>query len=128
FESVAKGAKCREARQAAKDRLRAQEDARKPDEAALNRAKLHVLVSAVEKAEAGSADPGHGFNWDEAAEQVDEAVRAFYDLLATGLSVAEGLRAQFDNGVTVFRSRHAVHVAGESARRERDAEEARVRE
>jgi hypothetical protein len=128
FETVAKGAKCREVRQAAKDRLRSQEEAKKPDEAALNRAKLHLLVSVVEKAEAGSADPGHGFDWEAAVEQVDEAVRALDGLLATGLPVAEGLRAQFDNGVTVFRSRHAVHAAGEAARRERDAEEARVRE
>jgi hypothetical protein len=127
LEAVARGAKTKEARQAAKEKLRGLEAAKKPDEAALNRARLHILVSAVEKAEAASGQPGPAFDWDAARDQVEEAARALEDLLAAGLPVAGTLRAQFDNGVLVFRGRYAAHVAAETARRTRDEEEARVR-
>src|SRR5690606_4524617 len=71
LESVARNAKCRAARAEAKRRLKALEDARKPDSAALDRARLQVVLATVEKALAGSADPGHGFDWAAAHEQVE---------------------------------------------------------
>lgn len=127
FETAAKSAKTREVRQAAKNKLKAIEEAKKPDAMTLNRAKLHILVSTIEKAEIGAREPGHGFDWDAARAHVDSATTAFEELLATGLPVADTLREQFEGSVTVFNQRHAVHVATETARHERDADEARIR-
>jgi hypothetical protein len=127
FENVAKGAKTKEARHAAKDKLRALEDAKKPDAAALGRAKLNILISTVEKAEAGCAEPGHGFDWTLAHDHVEDAVRTFESLLAEGFHASAAERAQFAASVSVFRERHAAHVATENARHAREEEEARER-
>jgi hypothetical protein len=123
LQAVARGAANREARQGAKERLRRREDAKGPDEAALNRAKLHILMGTVEKADAGSAEPGPGFAWDHAREQVEEAGHALEQLLAGGLAVAPDLRARFEASRAAFMERHAAHVASETARRERDLHE-----
>lgn len=126
-ETVAKSAKAREAREAAKARLRAEEEARKPDAAALGRAKLDLLLSAAAKAEAGCADPGPAFDWERAQERIEDAVGEFEALLAEGVQASAAERAQFTAHVAVFRDRHAAHVAAEAARRARDEEEARAR-
>jgi len=123
LQAVAKGAANREARQAAKDRLRTREEAKGPDTAALNRAKLHILVSAVEKAEAGSAEAAPHFAWDAAREQVEEAAQALEQLLASGLEVAQDLHARFEANRAAFAERYARHAAAEAARRERDLRE-----
>jgi len=127
FETVAKSAKTREARQAAKDKIKALEDAKKPDAAALGRAKLNILIATAEKIEAGCDAPVHDFNWDNAREHLEESVTAFEALIAEGIHATAAERAQFAANVAAFRERHALHVASEQARRERDAEEARVR-
>ncbi|MCD6024245.1 MAG: hypothetical protein K0Q91_1161 [Fibrobacteria bacterium] len=123
LQAVARGAANRAARQGAKERLRTREDAKRPDEAALNRAKLHILMGAVEKADAGSAEPAPGFAWDAAREQVEEAGQALEQLLNDGLAVAPDLRARFEASRAAFLERHARHVASEAARRERDLHE-----
>lgn len=126
LESVARNAKSAAARAVAKQRLKALADARKPDSAAIDRARLHIVVSAVEKALAGAAEPGHGFDWNAAREQVDAAAQAFAELAATGMALADGLRAEFERNVAGFRAREAAHRAAEEERRAREAEEARI--
>ena len=128
LQSVAKSAVNREARHSAKDRLRTREDAKGPDEAALNRAKLNIVVSAVEKAEAGSAEPGLHFAWESAREQVEESALALEQLLNGGLTVTADVRASFEAKRTAFLERHARHVAAESARIERDLRDVHSRE
>jgi hypothetical protein len=128
LQSVAKSAVNREARQAAKERLRTREDAKGPDEAALNRAKLNIVVGAVEKAEAGSAEPGLHFAWESAREHVEEASLALEQLLKSGLTVAADVRAGFEAKRAAFLERHARHVATEAARLERDLRDVHSRE
>src|SRR5690606_16088704 len=64
LETLAKSAKTREVRAAARDALAVLAAAQAPDEATLNRAKLNLVVAAVEKAAAGAAEPAPGFDWD----------------------------------------------------------------
>jgi hypothetical protein len=127
YEAVAKGAKTREARGAAKDKLRALEDAKKPDAVSLGRAKLSILIYTAERAEAGCVEPGLAFDWESAREHVEDAVRAFETLVTEGIHASAAERAQFAASVSVFRNRHATHVATETARRARDEDEARIR-
>ncbi len=127
YEAVAKSAKNRAAREAARARLRAREDAKKPDAAAIARAKAAILMSTVAKAATESATPEPGFDWAGTHEHVEEAARTFGSLAAEGFQAPDAERAHFEARVAEFRERHAAHVAAEVARRERDEAEARVR-
>jgi len=126
-EAVAKNARSRAAREAAREALRALAEARRPDAATIARAKATILISTVEKAESGSAAPDADFDWDRVREHVEEAARTFETLAAEGFRATEDERLRFDAAVSRFRDRHATHAAAEAARRERDEAEARVR-
>lgn len=127
LEAVARGAANREARQSAKERLRTREDARKPDEAALGRAKLHILVSTMEKAEAASSEAVPGFAWESAREQVQDADAAFAQLVESGLQVADDLRERFHGLRDAFLKNYERHAAAEAERQAREAKESAAR-
>lgn len=127
YEAVAKGAKSRAAREAARGRLRALEEAKKPDAAAVARAKAAILMSTVAKAAADAAAPEPGFDWAGTHEHVEEAERALAGLAAEGFQPSETDRGRFEAHVSQFRERHAAHVVAEEARRAREEAEARAR-
>jgi hypothetical protein len=127
LDSVAREAKSAAVRKSARERLRALEKAKGPDEAAQHKAKLGILLTTVERAAARAADHAAGFDWTTAREQVEDAVETFEAMTASGFRASAAERAHFAANVAAFRERHAVHVEIEEARRERDEEEARVR-
>ncbi len=126
--SASKNARCREVREAAKEKLKALEGAKKPDASALNRAKLQVLLIAAEKADTGSAAPNPAFPWDATGSQVDEAESALRELMASGLRVELEVLARFRGQVSAFRSRHDGRLAVKNERETVETEARRTRE
>ena len=128
LQSVAKSAKSKEARANAKARLKAIEEAKKPDAMAIHRAKLQLIFAVAEKADAGSAELNPAFDWDGVREQVEHAEEALQNLIDFGVSVDNRAASLFEDRVTAFRKRYVHHKSSEIARTERELHEGKNKE
>ena len=125
LESLAKGARNKTVRAAAKDRLKALAAGRVPDAAAVNRAKLNLVLSTVEKAAA--AETPLGYPWDIVKEQVDGAEHALSELMAAGTAPDPARLARFREEAARFRARYDRHEQERAAREKREREAAENR-
>lgn len=120
LESLAKGARSKAVRTAAKERLKSAQAAKGPDAATVNRAKLGLVLAAVDKAAAAAEEPTVGFDWERAKNHVDEAESALEYLAAQGTSPEAAPLARFRDGASRFRARYARWRHERTEREERD--------
>ncbi len=111
---VAKTAVLQEVRAQAKKMLKELEEAKKPDPQTVHSAKLQILLSTVEKVALSSMEPGHGYNWNAAQEQMDQAENALAELKSEGIQSSSEKTMRFQEQLSGFRSRLARHQAKES--------------
>jgi hypothetical protein len=107
LESLAKSARSKAVRTAAKERLKSALAAKGPDAATVNRAKLGLVLAAVAKAAAAAEVPPAGYDWEKANTHVDEAESALEYLTAQGTGPDAALLARFRDEVSRFRARFA---------------------
>jgi hypothetical protein len=120
LESLAKGARSKAVRTAAKERLKSAQAAKGPDAATVNRAKLGLVLAAVDKAAAAAEEPPAGFDWEKAKTHVDDAEAALEGLTAQGAAPDAALLSRFRDGASRFRARYARWRHERAEREERD--------
>lgn len=123
LESLAKGASSKAVRTAAKERLKSAQAAKGPDAASVNRAKLGLVLSAMEKAAAAAEEPPVRYDWEKGKAQVDETEAALEDLIAQGAGPDAARLARFRDGASRFHARYARwrHEKNERLEKERQA-------
>ena len=123
LESLAKGARSKAVRTAARERLKSASAAKGPDAATVNRAKLGLVLAAVDKAAAAAEEPPAAYDWEKAKSHVDEAEAALEDLTAQGSGPDAARLARFRESASAFRARYARwrHERNEREEKERQA-------
>ncbi len=123
LEALAKSAKSKAVRIAAKERLKALTAVKGPDAATVNRAKLGLVLAAVEKLgeAAENAPPKH--DWESGRTHLDEAESALEELMAAGTVPDAARLARFREGASRYRARYARwrHERAEREEKERQA-------
>ncbi|MDQ3002425.1 MAG: DUF349 domain-containing protein [Fibrobacterota bacterium] len=123
LESLAKSAKSKAVRIAAKERLKALNVVKGPDAATVNRAKLGLVLGAVDKLAAAADETPPNYSWENGASRLDEAESALTELMAAGVKVEPDPLARFRDGASRFRARYA-RVSHERAQREEKEKQA----
>lgn len=124
LEALAKGARNKAVRLAARERLKGVLASKGPDIASVHRAKLNLIFSVGEKAAAGAAEANAAFPWENMNEQVDEAERALRELTAGGAAPEAAKAARFRDQIASFRESYLRQKQETTARRERDRQNA----
>lgn len=120
LESLAKGARSKAVRIAAKERVKSAQAAKGPDAATVNRAKLGLVLAAVDKAAAAAEAPPAGYDWEKAKSHVEEAGAALEQLTAQGSGPDAALLARFRDGASRFHARYARWRHERAEREEKD--------
>jgi hypothetical protein len=107
LESLAKSAKSKAVRIAAKERLKSLNIVKGPDAATVNRAKLGLVLSAVDKLALAADENPPKYDWESGKTRLDEAEAALADLQATGTAPDAAKLARFREGVFKYRARYA---------------------
>jgi len=123
LESLAKAASSKAVRTAAKERLKSAQASKGPDAASVNRAKLGLVLSAMEKAAAAADETPAQYDWEKAKARVDETEAALEDLIAHGAGPDAARLARFRDGASRFHARYARwrHEKNEKQEKERQA-------
>ncbi|MBW8886523.1 MAG: DUF349 domain-containing protein [Fibrobacteres bacterium] len=123
LESLAKGAVSKAVRTAAKERLKSAQAAKGPDAASVNRAKLGLVLSAMEKAAAAADETPAHYDWEKGKARVDETEAALEDLIAQGAGPDAARLARFREGASRFHARYARwrHEKNEKQEKDRQA-------
>jgi hypothetical protein len=127
LESLAKNAKSKAVRTAAKERLKALTAVKGPDAAAVNRAKLGLVLAAVEKLAVAAQEPPAKYDWETGKVHLDEAEAALEELMAAGVKPEADRLARFREGSSVYRARFARwrHERNEREEKQKQAAENR---
>lgn len=104
LESLAKGAKSKAVRIAAKERLKSLLTTKGPDVASINRAKLGLVLGVAERASASLEGPASAIDWESTRAQLDDAETALAELLAGGTQADAQKLARFHASLANFRS------------------------
>ncbi len=107
LESLAKGAKSKAVRIAAKERLKTLTAVKGPDAATVNRAKLGLILSAVEKLALAARETPPKYDWERGKAHLDEAEAALAELLSAGAAPEAARLTLFREGVSQYRARYA---------------------
>ncbi|HKP94710.1 MAG TPA: DUF349 domain-containing protein [Fibrobacteria bacterium] len=124
LESLAKGAKSKAVRIAAKERLKALAAAKGPDAATVNRAKLGLVLAAVEKLAAAAEETPPKYDWESGKAHLDEAEAALEELMAAGTAPDAARLARFREGSSKYRARYARWRHERAGREEREKQAA----
>ncbi len=124
LESLAKGARSKAVRTAAKERLKSFAAAKGPDQATVNRAKLGLVLSAVDKAAAAAAEPPLNYDWEKGKTHVDEAEAALEELIALGAGPDAAKLDRFRDGSSRYRARYARWRHEKNEREEKEKQSA----
>ncbi|MDB5051407.1 MAG: hypothetical protein JWO30_4478 [Fibrobacteres bacterium] len=120
LEALAKGAKSKAVRIAAKERLKNLAIVKGPDAATVNRAKLGLVLAAVEKLAAAADEPGGKHDWEKGKTHLDEAEAALSELMAEGTVPDSARLDRFREGASKYRARYARWRRERTEREEKD--------
>jgi hypothetical protein len=125
LESLAKNAKSKAVRIAAKERLKALNIVKGPDAATVNRAKLGLVLAAVDKLAAAAEETPPKYDWEAGKTHLDDAEAALSELTGQGVPVDAAKLARFRDGAAKFRARYARwrHETAEREAKEKQAAE-----
>ncbi|MDB5104967.1 MAG: hypothetical protein JWP91_2656 [Fibrobacteres bacterium] len=107
LESLAKGAKSKAVRIAAKERLKSLNVQKGPDAATVNRAKLGLVLAAADKLAAAAEEPPLKYDWETGNTHLDEAEAALAELMGEGVQPDAAKLARFRDAASRFRARYA---------------------
>ena len=124
LESLAKSAKSKAVRIAAKERLKALTAVKGPDAATVNRAKLGLVLAAVEKLAEAAEEAPSKHDWEAGKTHLDEAEAALEELMATGTAPDAVRLARFREGASKYRARYARWLQERAEREEKERQAA----
>lgn len=127
FETLAQKARSREVRRLAKEKLKAFEKSRQPDEAAMNRQKMALLLGVAEKAALAVAEPSANFAWDKVHEQVTDAEQGLRHLMEQGVMPEPAQVTRFRDQLASFHGRYEAHKQEEKKKLEKGRREAEAK-
>ncbi len=129
LEALAKSARSKAVRGAAKERLKSLVSAKGPDVASINRAKLSLVLSVADKAGTAAEEPPPNYAWEQGKNQLDEAEAALNELIQGGAALDGAKLARFRDSASKFRTRYArwQHERNEREAKEKAALESKAR-
>ncbi len=127
LESLAKNAKSKAVRIAAKERLKSLNVVKGPDAATVNRAKLGLVLAAVDKLAAIVEETPPKYDWETGKTHLDDAEAALTELMDQGAQPDPQKLTRFRDGASKYRARYARwrHETAEKEAREKQAAENR---
>ena len=131
LESLAKGAKSKAVRIAAKERLKSMNIVKGPDAATVNRAKLGLVLAAVDKLAAAADETPPKYDWETGKTHLDEAEAALTELMGEGAQPEPQKLTRFRDGASRFRARYSRWLREKAEREEKEkqaAENKRLKE
>ena len=120
LESLAKSAKSKAVRSAAKERLKTLVTSKGPDIATVNRAKLGLVLAVADRIAAALEGPAFGIDWENFKSQHDDAEAALSELMANGAIPEAAKLARYREAVSGFRAQYARWRHERTAREEKE--------
>jgi Domain of Unknown Function (DUF349) len=123
FETLAKQAKSKEVRRLAKEKLKQIEKSKQPDEAAINRQKMALILGVAEKAALAVSEASAHFPWDSVREQVLDAEQTLRQLMEQGNMPEPAQVTRFRDQLAVFHGHYETQRQEKQKRLDRERRE-----